>query len=163
MVYLALLVAGGLVLGLFESMIALPVPIVGAKLGISNIVVLTALVLYGFKDGLLVAILKSLLLMLVTGAVSSFIFSFVGTILSLFSMYLALKYLKKSLSLIGVSLIGASFHNFGQVLCASLILRTTLIFAYLPILLIIGIFTGFFVGLSTIYLTKNLMINLGSI
>lgn len=146
-------------MGLFESMIPLPVPFPGARLGLSNIVVLVSIVVFGYKEGLVVATLKSLILMLVTGAVSSFMFSFAGALLSAIGMILAHKYLSKYISLIGVSEIGSFFHNFGQVLMASLILQNKMIFAYLPFLLLLGIFTGYFVGLASIYVVKNLETN----
>ena len=159
MIFLAILVAIGLVMGLFESMIPLPVAFPGARLGLSNIVVLVSIVVFGYKEGLIVALFKTLILVVVTGSVSSFFFSFTGALLSSISMILAHKYLRKYLSLIGISEIGSFFHNFGQVLVASLMLQNKMIFSYLPILLLLGIFTGFFVGLSSIYIVKNLKVN----
>lgn len=146
-------------MGLFESLIPLPVAFPGARLGLSNIVVLVSIVVFGYKEGLIVAIFKSIILMLVTGAVSSFIFSFTGAILSSISMILAHKYLSKYLSLIGISEIGSFFHNFGQVLVASIIVENKMIFSYLPFLLILGLFTGYFIGLSSNYIVKNLEVN----
>ena len=159
MIFLSLLVALGLVLGLFESMIPLPIAFPGARLGLSNIVVLVTLTVFGYKDGLIVAVLKTVLLMLVTGSVSSFFFSFAGAMLSAVSMILADRFLKKYLTLIGISEIGSFFHNFGQVLVASLVLQNKMIFTYLPFLLLLGLFTGFFVGLASIYIVNNLKIN----
>lgn len=155
LIYLSLLSAMGIVLGLFESMIPLPVAIPGARLGLSNIVVLVSIVSIGYKEGFFVAIFKTILLGLVTGSISSLFFSMGGAILSSFSMILAHKFLKKYLSLIGISEIGSFFHNLGQVLVASFIMKTTAILAYLPILVILGIFTGFFVGLTSIYVVDN--------
>ena len=155
LIYLSLLSAMGIVLGLFESMIPLPVAIPGARLGLSNIVVLVSIVSIGYKEGFFVAIFKTILLGLVTGSISSLFFSMGGAILSSFSMILAHKFLRKYLSLIGISEIGSFFHNLGQVLVASFIMKTTAILAYLPILVILGIFTGFFVGLTSIYVVDN--------
>lgn len=155
LIYLSLLSAIGIVVGLFESMIPLAVAIPGARLGLSNIVVLVTIVSIGYKEGFFVAIFKTILLGLVTGSISSLFFSMGGAILSSVSMILVHKFLKKHLSLIGISEIGSFFHNLGQVLVASLIMKTTAIFAYLPILVILGIFTGFFVGLSAIYVVDN--------
>ncbi|MGI5949342.1 Gx transporter family protein [Peptoniphilus sp.] len=155
-IFLALLSALGIVVGLFESVIPLPVAIPGARLGLSNIVVLVAIVAIGYKEGFFIAIFKTVLLTLVTGAVSSFFFSLGGAILSSIFMILAHKYLSKYLTLIGISEIGSFFHNLGQVLVASFIMQSKAIMAYLPVLVILGIFTGFFVGLSSIYIVKNI-------
>ncbi|MBP2024741.1 Gx transporter family protein [Peptoniphilus stercorisuis] len=156
LIFLSILVALGLVMGLFESIIPLPFTFPGARLGLSNIVVLVSIVVFGYREGLIVALFKTLILMLVTGSVSAFFFSFAGALLSSISMILAHKYLSKYLSLIGISEIGSFFHNLGQVIVASFILGNKMIFAYLPFLLILGLFTGYFVGLASIYITKNL-------
>ena len=155
LIYLSLLSALGIVLGLFESVIPLPVAIPGARLGLSNIVVLVTIVAIGYKEGFFVSIFKTVILALVTGAVSSFFFSLGGALLSSFAMIISHKFLRKYLSLIGISEIGSFFHNLGQVLVASFIMKTTAILAYLPLLVILGIFTGFFVGLASIYIVDN--------
>lgn len=155
LIYLSLLSAIGIVLGLFESVIPLPIAIPGARLGLSNIVVLVCIISIGYKEGFFVSIFKTVILALVTGAVSSFFFSMGGAILSSLAMILSHKFLKKYLSLIGISEIGSFFHNLGQVLVASYIMKTTAILAYLPLLVILGIFTGFFVGLTSIYVVEN--------
>lgn len=155
LIYLSLLSAIGIVLGLFESVIPIPVAIPGARLGLSNIVVLVTIVAIGYKEGFFVSIFKTIILGIVTGAVSSFFFSIGGAILSSISMILAHKFLRKYLSLIGISEIGSFFHNLGQVLVACFIMKTTTILAYLPLLVILGIFTGYFVGLASIYTVDN--------
>ncbi|WP_455258265.1 Gx transporter family protein [Peptoniphilus asaccharolyticus] len=156
LIFLSLLVALGLVIGLFEMMIPTPIAIPGAKLGLSNMVVLITILFFGNKEGITVAGLKSVLLMVVTGSVTSFIFSFSGAMLSAISMSISNKFLKKYISNVGVSLIGSTFHNIGQVLAACVVLKTFKIVSYLPILLIIGIFTGYFVGITSDYAVKNL-------
>ncbi|MDU2115784.1 MAG: Gx transporter family protein [Peptoniphilus lacydonensis] len=155
LIYLSLLSAIGIVLGLFESVIPIPVAIPGARLGLSNIVVLVTIVAIGYKEGFFVSIFKTIILGIVTGVVSSFFFSIGGAILSSISMILAHKFLRKYLSLIGISEIGSFFHNLGQVLVACFIMKTTTILAYLPLLVILGIFTGYFVGLASIYIVDN--------
>ena len=49
-IYLSLLVAIGLGLSIIESMLPSLIFIPGAKLGFSNIVTLTTIVLFGFKE-----------------------------------------------------------------------------------------------------------------
>ena len=94
--------------------------------------------------------------MLVSGNVSSFIYSFSGAFLSGLAMIVALRCGEKFFSIIGVSIIGSSFHNIAQVTISSLILGNIMMFSYLPVLLLIGIFTGFFVGISSIYILNIL-------
>lgn len=155
-IFISILVALALALSLLESVIPLPFIAPGAKLGLSNMVILVTLVIFGFRDGFFVAVLKSIVLMLVTGSVTSMFYSLAGAILSVIVMYLALKLFSRYLSLIGVSILGASAHNFAQISVASIITENILMFNYLPVLIIVGLFTGYFVGISSIYISNNL-------
>lgn len=159
MLFLSILVSVGLALSVLESAIPLPIAVPGARLGLSNMVVLVTLVVFGFKEGLVVSGLKSIVLMLVTGSVSGFIYSFAGAILSCLAMQIVYKYFSNIFSLIGVSIFGALFHNFAQVSVASLMLNNIKIYTYLPFLMLISIFTGYFVGLASKYIIKNLQKN----
>ena len=153
--FLSLLTSIALVLTLVETSLPIPVAVPGARLGLSNIVILSVVVVFGMKEGLVIGLLKSLLLVLLTGSVTSFFYSFFGALASTIAMFYAYQYIK-SLSLIGVSFIGAFFHNLAQVLVASFILSNLRIFIYLPMLLLLSVVTGYFVGLASIYLTKHL-------
>lgn len=155
-IFLSILVSIGLALSILESSIPLPIAIPGARLGLSNMVVLVTLVVFGFKEGLVVSGLKSIVLMLVTGSISSFIYSFSGAVISCVAMYVVYKYFSNIFSLIGVSIFGALFHNFAQVSIASLMINNMRIYTYLPFLMLVSIFTGYFVGLSSIYIVKSL-------
>ncbi len=156
LVLISLLGSLGAIIGLFEQMMPLPFMVPGFRLGFSNIVVLVGLISFGYKSGFVISLLKSILLMLLSGNVSSFIYSFSGAFLSACAMIMGLKFGKKFFSLIGISILGSSFHNIAQVAVSSIILNNIMMFSYLSILLIIGIFTGFFVGLSSNYICKNL-------
>lgn len=153
---LALLLALSLAISLIESAIPMPVPIPGARLGFSNIIILVSIYLYDFKKALCVSILKSFLLVLITGSVMSFFYSFVGAIFSTTAMYFSLKKVDDDFSLIGVSEIGAFFHNLGQILVAIFFIQNIKMFYYFPVLVFIGIFTGFFVGLSSNFIVEHL-------
>lgn len=161
MIFISILVSIGLALSVLESSIPIPIPIAmpGARLGLSNMVVLVTIVVFGFKDGIKVAMLKSAVLMLITGSISSFIYSLSGAILSCIMMYIFFRYFSTIFSLIGVSIIGAVAHNFAQVSVASAMMNNIRIYSYLPFLLLMSLFTGYFVGLASIYIVKNLKIN----
>lgn len=159
MVFLSILVAIGLGLSVLESMIPLPIIVPGAKLGLSNMVVLVTLVVFGLKEGITVSLLKSIVLMLVTGSVSSFMYSFSGALLSSLAMSIAYKYFSNVFSLIGISILGALFHNFAQISLASFMMNNMRIFTYLPFLMLTSLFTGYFVGITSTYIIKNLKSN----
>lgn len=159
-IFLSLLVSIGLALSVLEASIPLPIAIPGARLGLSNIVILVSLVIFGFKEAFTVSTLKSIVLMLVTGSISSFIYSISGAILSSIVMFVVYKYFSKIFSLIGVSILGAVAHNVAQVSVAVVIMSNIRIYSYLPILLLLSLFTGYFVGVSSIYISKHLIKNL---
>ncbi|WP_416334474.1 Gx transporter family protein [Anaerococcus sp. DFU013_CI05] len=161
---IGLLTAMALAISLIEHMIPIPVPIPGAKLGFSNMIILLTLYFYGLKSALLVGILKSFLLMLITGSVTAFFYSFAGAILASISMGLSLKLLNKFSSFIGISEIGAFFHNLGQILVAAVFMGNIKMLIYFPALVMMGVFTSFFVGLSVNYVASHMdKLNIGDI
>lgn len=153
---MALLVALALIISLIELQIPVPVPIPGAKLGLSNIIILASLYLYGFKAALTISLLKSFMLVLITGAVTSFFYSAAGAILASIAMFLALKFHGRVFSFIGVSEIGAFAHNLGQIIVASIIMENIKMFYYFPLLVFVGTFSGLFVGLSSNFIISHM-------
>lgn len=161
---IALLTAMALAISLIEHMIPIPVPIPGAKLGFSNMIILLTLYFYGMKSALLVGVLKSFLLMLITGSVTAFFYSFAGAVLASLAMGLSLKLLNRFSSFVGISEIGAFFHNLGQILVAAIFMGNIKMLIYFPALVIMGVFTSFFVGLSVNYVASHMeKLNIGDI
>lgn len=165
-IYLSLLVASSLALSVIESMIPLPILIPGAKLGLANIVILTSIFIFGYKEAMKITILKSVLLMLVSGNVIGMMYSLTAGVASCLIMSLVhnMFYKKKKIfSMIGISIFGSITHNIVQVSVAVLVLKNSKIYSYLPFLLIISLFTGYFVGLSSKFITDKLKKNLNEI
>ncbi|WP_071705744.1 Gx transporter family protein [Murdochiella vaginalis] len=155
-VFLSLLTAMALVISLLEQAMPLPIGVPGAKLGLSNLVILTTIVVYGAKEGMAVALLKSVLLLLLTGSVTGFWYSIAGALFSSAVMSIAVRFALPPFSLVGVSELGALAHNVGQLCVACVVLQNGAIFVYLPVLTLAGLFTGFFVGLSANALAPSL-------
>lgn len=153
-VYLALLVAVGLILGIVESWLPMPFSVPGFKLGVSNVVGLMVILMYSLKEGIAVVGLKSILFSLATGNIMALPYSLAGGILSVFIMYLGLRYLKNQLSLIGISILGALAHNLGQVIIGILIIENWRLIIYYPYMALISIFSGGFIGFVGLYLSK---------
>lgn len=150
--FIAVLVAQALVLYLVESMLPVPFIAPGAKLGLSNIITLVCLYIFTFKDTFIVLTLRILLSTLFGGSISSLLYSIAGGIFSLFAMYLIKRLGKDYISIIGVSITGAFFHNLGQIFMSALIVQNINIIVYLPVLSVAGMGTGFFVGITARYL-----------
>lgn len=154
MVFLSFLVSIALVIYVVESQI--PVLFPGIKLGLANIVSLAALILLGWKDALLIMLLRTLLGSMFGGSMSSFMFSIAGGLLSNIVMIILYRYFKNSLSLWTISICGAIFHNIGQLLVAAFVVQDLRIYVYLPVLLVSAIITGYFIGLCAKLLTAHL-------
>ncbi|WP_035172123.1 Gx transporter family protein [Caldanaerobius polysaccharolyticus] len=155
MVFLAILVANSLALYIVECMIPVPFIAPGAKLGLANIVTVISLYLFGFYNTLVVIGVRILLSAFFAASPSSFFYSIGGGFLSLVAMYIVKTVGGESVSEIGVSMAGAVFHNIGQMAVASLILQNINIMAYVPVLMIAGIGTGIFVGLSAKFILDH--------
>ena len=153
-----ILTAGAIVIGIIESFIP-SIGIPGVKLGLANIVILITLYELGILEALFVDLARVFIVGLLRGTIFTmgFFMSLTGAILSLGIMILFHLLIKK-FSIIGVSVIGALFHVFGQILVAWLFLSTPYILYYLPVIAISAIITGVFVGI-----TANLVIRTGVI
>lgn len=152
MTFISVLVAQALVLFLVERSIPVPFIAPGAKLGLSNIITVVSLYTLSLKDTFAVVMLRILLSTLIGSSVSSLLYSIAGGLFSLVTMYTMKKLGKDNVSITGVSIVGAFFHNVGQVVIAGLIIHNVNIVLYLPILTVAGIGTGFFVGITSSYL-----------
>lgn len=130
-----------------------PLGIVGAKLGLSNIVVLFTLVYLGRKEALSVLVIKILLGTFFSGNVIGGIFSIFGGFMAFGVMSFAVRFFKSNRLFI-TSIFGGIVHNIGQLISAVLVMKTTLVLAYLPYLIVAGILTGFFTGLCTQFTLK---------
>lgn len=155
-VVISLLVAQALVLHLVERLIPFNFGVPGAKLGLANIITLVSIYLFGFKETLTVVILRVILSSLLGGNVSGFLFSISGGILSFLIMYILKVIGREKISVIGISIVGAVFHNIGQILMAAIIIENLNIFIYLPLLLLSSVVTGLFVGITVKYIIKFL-------
>ena len=160
LVYVSLLTALGIVLHIVEYNIPIPVSFPGAKLGLANIASLLTIVIYGPATGIVVSVLRAILGAFLTGGIASLPYSLSGAVLSTVVMWLSIIVLRDRLSLIGVSVIGSAAHLIAQLLVASIILDNFRIFAYMPILLMLGTVTGYFNGMVANISVKILKYNL---
>ncbi len=144
LVYISLLIAQAMVLNYVEKLIPFNVGIPGAKLGLANIITLISLNTLSLKSALLIVITRSTLSAAMFGNVSGFIYSLSGALLSFAVMAFLMK--TKKLSLMTISIIGAIFHNIGQLSAAAVIIANYKIGIFLPFLVLIAIPTGLFVG-----------------
>lgn len=158
LVIIGLLVAIAGVLHAVESWVPLPVPVPGAKLGLANIISLVAISLYGWRDAVLVAVLRVLLGSLLGGAFlgPSFAMSISGALVSATAMAFVYYRWRPTFSLVGISIIGATVHNVTQISVAALLVSSGGLFWYLPYLLLLSLPTGLATGLTAAYFLAKL-------
>ena len=139
------LVAAAMVLSWVEAQIPAFFAVPGMKLGLTNLVVVTALYYLSWQDALVLNLVRIMLVGFTFGNLFSMAYSMAGGLLS-FAVMLALKK-SKAFGFVGVSVGGAVAHNTAQITAASLMLGSGYAFYYLPVLLTAAAVTGTVNGL----------------
>ena len=149
-----MLIALAFIFSYIESCIAVPVPVPGIKLGLANVVVVTALYRIGNAGASLVSAIRVILAGLTFGNPTVMIYSLAGCSLSLAVMIL----LKKTgrFGLLGVSVAGGVMHNVGQLIVAAFMVETAALLYYLPVLLVSGCIAGIVIGIAGAEAVKRL-------
>ena len=145
---LALLTAVALVIFVAEAQIPPVIAVPGVKLGLSNIIVLLTMYIYGRREAAAVLGLKIVLGSIFSGQLMSFFYSAAGGMLA-FAVLALLKGILTEKQIWAASAFGAAAHNIGQLIVAIAILGTEKLAWYLPVLLFSGIITGLFTGFCT--------------
>lgn len=142
-----------IIMGWVEMMIPVPIPVPGVKLGLANVIVVMAMYYFGNKTALGISIIRIIISGLLFSGFSGFLYSMAGAILSFTVMVIAKNILK--FNIYSVSILGGICHNIGQIVVASLVVKTNLSI-YMPILIISGIITGALIGI----IAKNCLIHI---
>ncbi len=146
-VFLALFTAIAVTLHVLETLLPTPVP--WLRLGLANIMTLTALSLYDGRAAWTVSLgrvgLGALLLGRLFGP--GFWLAIAGAIVATSAMIIAYRVAGRQLSPIGISTIGAAGHAVGQILAARLlIIQHEAIWQILPLFLFFTIVSGIVTG-----------------
>lgn len=148
--YIGILTTLALIFSYIESLIPIPIPVPGVKLGLSNIIILFAIYYFDTVSALIIALLKVIIQALLFGSPVSFTLSLSGMILSFLILYLMKKH--SSFSIVFISIMGGIFHNTGQII-AAVIMMGHYVAYYFPFLIISGLVTGTLIG----FITKNIL------
>ena len=152
---LALLTAIALTIFMVEAQLPVLVPIQGVKLGLANIITVYAVFVLGPGDALLILTARVFLGAVFSGQMMTLLYSMGGGLLA----WLAMTLLRHALTRRQIWLcspVAAVFHNIGQLLVAAGVMKTWVVMAYLPYLLLSGIVTGLFTGLCAQFLINHL-------
>ena len=118
----------------------------GIKVGLANIVTVTLLYKFSFKEAVAVAFIRITAIALLFGNVMTLMYSIAGLVLSVIIMVI----LKRTglFSTIGVSIAGGVFHNLGQIIVAMIVLQTKEIGYYMIVLEVTGTIAGVLIGIA---------------
>ena len=143
--YFGVFTALALIFSYVETLIPINFGIPGAKLGLANLVIVIVLYKTGWKEALLLSVIRIVLAGFIFGNLFAILYSLAGGLLSLAAMTMIKQ--RGSFSVIGVSMAGGVTHNIGQLIVAMLVVETYQVGYYLPVLMISGLVTGALIGL----------------
>ena len=152
--YLGLLIALAFVFSYIEFLIPVNLGIPGAKLGLANLVIIVALYTINERDAFVLSMIRIVLVGFTFANLASMLYSLAGGILSFFTMVLAKR--SKKFSMTGISVIGGIFHNVGQIIIAICVVKTASLVYYLPVLMVAGIVAGVAIGILGAMVTKRI-------
>lgn len=136
----------------------IPRPIPFFRYGLANIAVLLVIRVFSFRDILLLSMIKVLGLGILNGTFTSyvFVFSLLGTLGAVCSMWGIHRLCGAYLSLLGISIVGALASNLIQISCAVLYVFGMQAWIIAPYLLLLGLVASVFVGIiAQIYWNKS--------
>lgn len=152
--YMGMLTALAFVFSYIEFLIPINMGIPGVKLGLANLVVIVTLYTMGTGAACTLSLVRIILTGFTFGNPASMVYSLAGGALSLLVMLLAKKL--RLFSVTGVSVLGGVFHNVGQILTAILVVETTSLIYYLPVLVLSGTIAGTAIGILAAILIRRL-------
>ena len=153
LVFLAMTVAVAMVLSFVESQIPAFVAVPGVKVGLANLAVIFALLVFGTWEAFAVSLVRVLLVSLLFGNAVGWLYSLSGALLSLCVMLLLRRVGR--FSVVGISVAGGVAHNVGQILAAMAVLRSEGVLFYLPPLLLSGVIAGAVIGIASALLVER--------
>jgi len=149
----AVILSAALIVGVIESLLPPVIPVLPfLRLGLSNIVLLFALIVLGLRPAFLIAALKSILVPLFVGNPMMIAYSLPSALLSL-GVSALLAYTKR-LGLPLISTVGSLVHNLTQLCVAALMTGTAIVFGYAPYLIFTATLAGLAVGVATYLVIK---------
>ena len=151
---LGLLTAIALTIFMIEVQIPPIVPVPGVKLGLSNIVTVFTVFTLGPGAGAAVLLCRVFLGAVFAGNFSTILYSASGGALAIL-VTIGLRKILKENQLWAAGCLGAIAHSVGQMIAAIAITRTAGLLVYLPVMIVISIFTGLFTGLCAQFLVKR--------
>jgi len=160
-----ILTSFALILGIVENQLpSISLTLPGVKLGLANIIVMYVLEYFNVSTALIIVMAKSLFVLVTRGIVAfslSISGGFFATVCMALFYLLISGILRGRMSSISVSVVGAVMHNLAQLAVFALLMKTDVVFYYIPYLIIVGVIMGFITGAiyqSVLYMLKRIHI-----
>jgi heptaprenyl diphosphate synthase len=138
----------------------LPSPIPWLRFGFANIITLIALYIYGFRAAFTVTLIRTFISSLINGTFPgpAYLMSLGGGIAATISMWLIIYLIPHLFSAVGISVIGAFFHNTIQIFIAYLLLIQCLepVILVSPLIILAGTIAGTINGIVAEFVIANL-------
>ena len=150
---MAVLTAIALTIFMLESQIPAPVPVPGVKLGLANVITLTAMLILGRREAGAVLAVRIVMGAAFAGSPAALIYSAAGGVLAYIVMCLLVGVIPEK-RLWALSALSAVAHNMGQLAACALVVKTPGAFVYAPALIVSGVITGIFTGFAAMYLVR---------
>lgn len=136
----ALMATLSMMLSYLDAILIAPVGILGFKLGLANLLILWCLYAFGWKEALLVNLVRILLSAMLFTSPMALAFSLSGGAAAFLAMCAGKK--SKLLPMTGIGILGGVFHQIGQSMAAAFFFSAYAVRCYLPVLLLLGLITG---------------------
>ncbi|NLL80611.1 MAG: Gx transporter family protein [Clostridiales bacterium] len=166
--FLGMATALAMIVSYVETLIPFHPGIPGAKIGLTNIVILIVLYQNGFRDAAAVSGVRIVLTGFLFGNLSAIFYSLAGGAVSLCVMQMMKEGFphkddkkerkEKKFSILGVSTAGGVAHNLGQLCVAVLIVENASLLYYLPFLIVSGLVAGICIGIAA----KGVLVHLNA-
>ena len=155
--YCGIFTALALILSYLESLIPVSalLHIPGLKLGLANICITYVFFRYGKIDAFLVSLLRIIISSVLFGTPVSFLYSLFGGLFAFCFLMATELFFKNKLSMLGISVGCAFFHNIGQLCIFALIFSDLTLFSYLIYLIPCSLVTGCITGIILLYLQNR--------
>ena len=148
------LIALALVLSYLESLVPMSFAVPGVKLGLPNLVIVFALYRLRPSVAAAISLLRVLLVAVLFGSALSLAYSAAGAVFSFLVMCLLKRFGRFGCT--GVSVAGAVAHNLAQIVTAALLLETSSLAWYFPVLCVSGTLAGIVIGLLAALLVRRI-------
>lgn len=147
-----------LIFSFIETLIPLPMAVPGLKLGLANIVVLFSIYKIGYKEALLINIVRIVLSGLLFGNMMAIMYALSGAVFSFMIMFV----LKKltDYHIITISIFGAVFHIIGQLIVAGFVVGFGPVLFYIAPLFATALVSGTVIGIICNILVARISIDM---